>query len=531
MGGIEMATMTLTDLYDNSVWGPDIIRGGTVSAQTGTVMTYVSEQGYTVTFNGTGFSYDDDGFANDGVVTSIVVRLNGQLVFSFTNMTDSLPRMASYALGDNQDGPDPDRLFQTVLRGDDIINGSNGGNDIIANFGGGDGNDTINAGGGGDYIKADAGNDVIHGGNDDGFDVLTYDKTFYRGGGFQGLTLDTAAGTAIDPWGGHDTFDGIEYYIDSYFNDEMSGRNTAADGRYLFESTSSEGFRLSRGADFLDGRGGYDWLAYFNVQDYGASRGIRVNMATGTIVDPWKTVDTILNVESVTGTIFADSFSGSTRGDSFEGMAGIDSYDGKGGADTLIFWANTWNGGHGATVNLSSGVISDDGWGNTEVATAMENIRGSQTHDNFVGNAAANIIWGNQGNDTIKGGGNNDTIFGGEGNDALTGNAGADVFSFYSVIGNGVGVDTITDFDLTGGDLIELDGSVAGLSAQLTAAGFRSAAGATTATTADHRVIYNRSTGDLYVDHDGAGGDSAVLVAHLTNKALLTVADFEIWLG
>ncbi len=132
-----MVTMTLTDLYDNSVWGPDLIRGGTVSNRSGTQMTYLSEDGYTVTFNGSGFTYDDDGNANDGVVTSMVVKLGGQLVFSFTGMTDSFPRLASFALGDSQDGPDPDRLFQTVLRGDDIINGSAGGNDVVANLGGG----------------------------------------------------------------------------------------------------------------------------------------------------------------------------------------------------------------------------------------------------------------------------------------------------------------------------------------------------------------------------------------------------------
>ena len=526
-----MVTMTLTDLYDNSVWGPNLIRGGTVSAQSATTMTYLSDDGYTVTFAGSGFAYDQDGNTVDGMVTTIVVQLAGQLVFSFTGMTDSLPRLASYALGDSQNGPDPDRLFETVLRGNDIINGSDIGNDIIANFGGGNGNDTINAGGGGDYIKADAGDDVIHGGDDGGFDTLTYDKTFYGAGGFQGLILDTAAGTAIDPWGGHDTFDGIEYYVDSYFNDSMTGKNSANDGRYAFEASFGEGFRLSRGTDFLDGKGGYDWLGYFGIQDYGVSRGIKVNMATGTIIDPWRGVDTIANIESVAGTRFADVFNGGTRADSFEGLDGIDSYDGKGGVDMLILWSNTWNGGHGGTVNLLTGQITDDGWGNVETITAIENIRGSHTDDNFTGSSAANTFWGNEGHDVLKGGGGNDTLFGGEGDDALTGNGGADVFSFYSVVGNGVGVDRITDFDLAAGDLIELDGGQAGLSAQLTAAGFRSGAGATTATTADHRVIYNRSTGDLFVDHDGVGGDDAVRIATLSNKALLAVGDFDIWLG
>jgi len=53
----------------------------------------------------------------------------------------------------------------------------------------------------------------------------------------------------------------------------------------------------------------------------------------------------------------------------------------------------------------------------------------------------------------------------------------------------------------------------------LTAAQF---ATGTAATTAAQRVIYNAATGDLYFDADGTGSAATVLIATLTNQAVLT---------
>jgi hypothetical protein len=52
--------------------------------------------------------------------------------------------------------------------------------------------------------------------------------------------------------------------------------------------------------------------------------------------------------------------------------------------------------------------------------------------------------------------GGDDVLFGGAGNDRLEGGAGADRF----VEGAGLGFDTVVDFDLAGGDLVGLSGSL-----------------------------------------------------------------------
>jgi Ca2+-binding RTX toxin-like protein len=90
------------------------------------------------------------------------------------------------------------------------------------------------------------------------------------------------------------------------------------------------------------------------------------------------------------------------------------------------------------------------------------------------GDNAVNIITKNgfelnagEGNDTIIGGVGNDTIIGGAGSDKLTGGKGIDVFSFsksdfFTDNSNGIkvynkSVDTITDFNVKEGDLLDFD--------------------------------------------------------------------------
>jgi serralysin len=48
----------------------------------------------------------------------------------------------------------------------------------------------------------------------------------------------------------------------------------------------------------------------------------------------------------------------------------------------------------------------------------------------------------------------------------------------------------------------------------------------TAATTADHRIVYNSSTGALLYDVDGVGGAAAVQFASLTTRPALTASEF-----
>ncbi|MBD2042888.1 calcium-binding protein [Microcoleus sp. FACHB-672] len=156
---------------------------------------------------------------------------------------------------------------------------------------------------------------------------------------------------------------------------------------------------------------------------------------------------------------------------------------------------------------------------------------GNALNNSIVGNAGNNYLWGGAGNDTITGGVGNDTIRGSVGSDVLTGGAGADYFNFYST---SEGSDSITDFSWGQGDKIALSDSGFGGSlttttgvtpGSLLSSQFRTGAGATTS---NHRVIYNSSTGALFFDADGTGAAAQVQIASLSTGLALISSDFQV---
>lgn len=172
-------------------------------------------------------------------------------------------------------------------------------------------------------------------------------------------------------------------------------------------------------------------------------------------------------------------------------------------------------------------------WSNLEILrlTGTGDISGggNDMANMIVGNSGDNFLDGLRGRDNISGGDGNDTIIGGPSGDTLTGGAGFDRFFFERWDAPG-SWDTITDFETNVDSLVlpyqyytALDHGVnpQALSKSQFYAGAQ-------ATTADQHVIYDRSTGSLYYDHDGAGGEAQVLIAMLTNKPLLNVDDFVI---
>ena len=82
---------------------------------------------------------------------------------------------------------------------------------------------------------------------------------------------------------------------------------------------------------------------------------------------------------------------------------------------------------------------------NGNAASLIDNLIGGSGNDRLTGNDIANAINGGAGNDVIDGG---------LGTDTLTGGAGADIFAYR----NSYGQDTITDFNATQGDRIDLAG-------------------------------------------------------------------------
>ncbi len=125
-------------------------------------------------------------------------------------------------------------------------------------------------------------------------------------------------------------------------------------------------------------------------------------------------------------------------------------------------------------------------------------------------------------NKRIYGEDGDDTIIGGTGSDILFGGQGRDLFVFRGVSD---GVDKIRDFKASR-DKIGFDGSdFDALGEAVDAAEFVIGA---EATTADHHIIYDDTTGAVYWDADGLGGDGKVQLAVLHTGLKLTAANFTV---
>lgn len=125
-----------------------------------------------------------------------------------------------------------------------------------------------------------------------------------------------------------------------------------------------------------------------------------------------------------------DTLYGGFGDDWLFGDAGRDRYFGDDGTDGVTFQTLS-PGGHGVHVNLNlaTGQVRDDGFGNIETASGVERWEGSEFNDSLVGSGQAEVLWGAGGDDTLRGGGESDWLYGNAGNDAIFGDAGVDVLN------------------------------------------------------------------------------------------------------
>ena len=144
--------------------------------------------------------------------------------------------------------------------------------------------------------------------------------------------------------------------------------------------------------------------------------------------------------------------------------------------------------------------------------------------DSLWGGAVADLIDGGADADRLSGEAGNDTLLGGSGADLLMGGAGLDIFRFLNAAEGG---DTITDFSAADDSFeISVAGFQGGLATGALAAG-RLVLG-TAATAATGQFLYDQSNGNLLWDVDGTGANAAVLLATLSNRPILTTADFHL---
>ena len=239
-----------------------------------------------------------------------------------------------------------------------------------------------------------------------------------------GVTVDLAAGTADgDASVGHDTFHGgIQSVWGSSHDDILRGSNNGFGTVEVFS-----GFA---GNDTFDGRGGFDRADY--NQDPTTTSGITVHLAAGTVTgDASVGTDTLISIEAVRGTNFADTydatgFSGTSINAGSNGT--FNEFTGGGGNDTIIGNGNTRisfnNATAGVSVDLQTGATPGTGTATGDASVGTDTFSG------------VNAVQGSMFDDTIYGSNNTavtETFTGNAGNDYIDGRGGFDIASYNNI--------------------------------------------------------------------------------------------------
>ncbi|GAB4367138.1 MAG: hypothetical protein Kow00114_25600 [Kiloniellaceae bacterium] len=342
-----------------------------------------------------------------------------------------------------------------VMAGDGLAIGGDASTLLVVNEGDGNaaaGCDLMVGGAGGDVMAGDGllavgagtvtvenryllglpsvGRDTLQGGS--GADVIAGDALAVSGGtafvDHLGAFLAPPAGDEIDGGSGDDTISGDALAVDGTASVGLGGSDTISggDGDDVIAGDAlvmGVGTTLvnAGGDDYLDGGAGND-LIYGDANLMGAE---------------------------ITG-----------GNDTLMGGAGNDTLFGNGGDDTL---------GGGADDDTLIGGSGDDLLAGEEGNDVLDGEMGSDT---LLGGLGNDFLMGGLDDDFLFGGGDADTLFGGSGNDTLNGGAGDDVLSggmnadtFAFSHGNFGETDSVTDFAMGEGDLLDFGDLLLGVGA------------------------------------------------------------------
>ena len=302
-------------------------------------------------------------------------------------------------------------------------------------------------------------------------------------------------------------------------------------------------FTNTSGNDIFSGtENDFDEVDFLN-----ASGSVTVNLATGTASGTGVGNDTLVSIEQVLGSRFADTLIGDAQSnrlwgyggnDSLSGGAGFDFLNGGAGDDTIDGGADRDTASYlgtvsGVVVNLTMGTAT--GGAGNDTLISIEQVNGSQFADTLIGDAQNNNLFGFSGDDVLDGGAGDDRLGGNEGDDTINGGADSDTatylggFANYTITYNATtatftirdntanrdGTDTVTNVEL----FQFSDG-------QMYAANLRGEF-VTMTGTADHDILSGGAGSDRI---DGLAGDD-LLSGNDGNDSLSGGAGFDFLIG
>lgn len=506
--GTETANIIQTNGGNDSVWGyggddtvsggdgDDFLRGGEGNDTLfgGAGNDYLSGGAGVDSYEG-GDGFDRVSFfdltATQGVVADLSTGIVSNDGFgNFETMTGIENLGAGTLFADTFTGTDDSNFFIAVGGGDTLI--GNGGDDLFQvqganNIAGGDGTDTVyfydNRFAGldefGDLIVEDSAGLIISlademiysGGFGDSGSITGVENL--TGTSFDDVLLGSSAANGIEGGAGNDVirgYDGVDR-LDGQDGDDILFGGSGEDE--LIGGAGNDYLNGGAGEDRFDGGDGIDRISFY---DANATEGVYADLTDGVIQnDGFGNTEAFTSIESLGGgTVFNDFIAGDDNDNRLQGTGGLGdvilgrggddliiieaatSVDGGDGVDTLrmssnktFFIADTVD-GYGVSVDLSSGMIVDDGFGDSIAIAGIENLEGSEFNDSLTGDAGDNVLsgwfgndllFGNDGNDTLNGEDGDDNLEGGNGDDIIDGGAGDDS------IKGGNGSDTIIGGD------------------------------------------------------------------------------------
>ncbi|WGM40406.1 hypothetical protein [Caulobacter sp. NIBR1757] len=352
--------------------------------------------------------------------------------------------------------------------GDDVITGL-GDNDVLQGLDGndrlegGDGTDTLEGGAGDDILLGGLGNDTIAGG--EGTDTVSYeDISVVNGIGVGVYLLRPENQNRSQGDGGFDFITGVENVIGSQISDTLDGDNNnnvltglggddlligeggddtliggagedflrGRDGNDIaYGGADNDFFSGGEGNDLMDGGDGFDRVSMGISLQTDIQSGATVDLAIqGVAQDTGHGMDTLVSIEHVSGTTFADTLYGDSGANWIWGVGGGDTLNGRDGDDLLetgSTGANVLIGGNGVDTatffsnnDFTSGIVASlllqgvaqATSGGTVTLTEIENLSGSAFNDTLTGDGGGNVLAGNSGADVLDGGDGNDILLG-----------------------------------------------------------------------------------------------------------------------